>query len=98
MSDLLFNTSFPLAPYGSIRGKVPNENENLEGKTKKCFGLFFNDLNHKPLKRLPFILHLYLPKDTGNKGTTALQRAAVISGSPHGSATGLVSTACERSV
>lgn len=58
MSGLLFITSFPLAPYGSNRGKVPNENENLEVKTKKCFGfvLFFNDINHKPLKRLPLIL------------------------------------------
>jgi len=37
MSGLLFMIPFPLAPHGSNRGKVLNENENLEGKTKNFF-------------------------------------------------------------
>lgn len=41
MSGLLFIISFPAAPYGSNRGKVLNENENLEGKTKKKTFFFF---------------------------------------------------------
>lgn len=41
MLGLLFIVSFPLAPHGSNCGKVLNENENLDGKTKqKTFFLF----------------------------------------------------------
>lgn len=52
MSGLLFGISFPLAPYGSNHGKVLTENGNLEGKKEN---LFFNNINDKPLKKLPFI-------------------------------------------
>lgn len=52
MSGLLFGISFPLSLYGSNYGKVLNENENLEGKKEN---LKKNNINDKPLKRLPFI-------------------------------------------
>lgn len=52
MSGLLFGISFPLSLYGSNHGKVLNENENLEGKKEN---LKKNNINDKPLKRLPFI-------------------------------------------
>lgn len=52
MSGLLFGISFPLAPYGSNHGKVLTENGNLEGKKEN---FFFNNINDKPLKKLPFI-------------------------------------------
>lgn len=52
MSGLLFGISFPLALDGSNPGKVLNENENVEGKKENFFK---NNINDKPLKRLPFI-------------------------------------------
>lgn len=52
MCDVRFAFWYILPLYGSNHGKVLNENENLEGKEED---LKKNNINDKPLQRLPFI-------------------------------------------
>lgn len=86
MSGWLFIVPFHFAPYGSIHGEALNE--NLKGKTTTVvFFFFFNNIKHKTTFKASFYPNTSLPEDTGNKETTALPGAAVISGSPQGLAT-----------